>query len=48
VSKALHKVSRHYTGVTGDKAFDADGMQIKESYQRKIYTEGPLVDYRTD
>jgi branched-chain amino acid transport system substrate-binding protein len=48
VSKALHKVSRHYTGVTGDKAFDADGMQIKESYQRKIYTEGQLVDYRTD
>jgi branched-chain amino acid transport system substrate-binding protein len=45
VSKALHKVSRHYTGVTGDKAFDADGMQIKESYQRKIYQEGQLVDY---
>ncbi len=45
VSKALHTVAKHYTGVTGDKTFDSDGMQVKESYQRKIYQGGELVDY---
>jgi hypothetical protein len=38
-------VSKEYRGVTGDKTFDADGMQMKESYRRKIYTDGKLVDY---
>ena len=45
VAEALYAVSKEYRGVTGDKTFDADGMQMKESYQRKIYTDGKLVDY---
>lgn len=48
VARALHTVSGHYTGVTGDKTFDPDGMQVKESYQRKIYQDGQLVDYAID
>jgi branched-chain amino acid transport system substrate-binding protein len=46
VAKALKEVSTSYRGVTGDKSFDADGMQIEESYQRKIYKDGKLVDYQ--
>jgi branched-chain amino acid transport system substrate-binding protein len=45
VAEALYTVSKEYRGVTGDKTFDADGMQMKESYRRKIYTDGKLVDY---
>ena len=48
VSKALKKVSQDYQGVTGDKTFDEDGMQIEESYQRMIYKDGELKDYTVD
>ncbi|WP_029893226.1 ABC transporter substrate-binding protein [Desulfohalovibrio reitneri] len=45
VAAALKEVSTKYKGVTGDKTFDEDGMQVSESYQRKIYKGGKLVDY---
>lgn len=45
VAEALKQVSQDYQGVTGDKTFDQDGMQIEESYQRKIYKDGELKDY---
>lgn len=46
--KALHEVSKDYKGVNGDKTFDQDGMQVMEDYQRKIYKDGKLHDYRVD
>lgn len=45
VRKALVEVSRDYRGVTGDKAFDAEGMQVTEDYQHVIYQDGSLVPY---
>ncbi len=48
IADALHQVSQDYQGVTGDKSFDEDGMQIEESYQRKIYKNGELKDYSVD
>jgi branched-chain amino acid transport system substrate-binding protein len=45
IAKALHAVSKIYNGVTGDKSFDKDGMQVIDYYQRKVYTGGELVPH---
>lgn len=45
IATSLHDVSAAYQGVTGDKTLDADGMQVTESYQRMIYTNGELQPY---
>jgi branched-chain amino acid transport system substrate-binding protein len=46
VRNALIPVSQTYAGVTGDKAFDKDGMQKTESYRRVIVKDGKLVPYQ--
>ena len=46
IAKALHKVSKEYDGVTGDKSFDQDGMQVIEYYQRMVYQDGRLLPYK--
>jgi hypothetical protein len=46
IGKALHKVSKEYDGARGDKAFDQDGMQVIEYYQRMVYQDGMLVPYK--
>lgn len=46
IAKALHQVGMQYDGVTGDKSFDQDGMQVIEYYQRMVYQEGRLVPYK--
>lgn len=43
--KAIPKVAAEYRGITGDKDMDADGMQLDENYQWKIFTNGRLEDY---
>ncbi|MBC8461372.1 MAG: ABC transporter substrate-binding protein [Deltaproteobacteria bacterium] len=45
IAKALHIVSKIYNGVTGDKSFDKDGMQVTDYYQRKVYRGGKLMLY---
>ena len=45
IAEALHEVADDYKGVTGDKAVNENGMQKRESYQRKIYKDGKLRDY---
>ena len=45
IAEALHAVADDYKGVTGDKAVNDNGMQQRESYQRKIYKDGELHDY---
>ena len=45
IAKALHTVSKIYNGVTGDKSFDKDGMQVIDYYQRMVYRGGKLVPY---
>ncbi len=46
VTKALYAVSKIYKGVTGDKTFDKDGMQVTDYYQRMIYKKGKLYPYK--
>lgn len=43
--KAIPKVAAEYKGITGDKDMDADGMQLDENYQWKVYRSGRLEDY---
>ena len=45
IAKALHIVSKVYGGVTGDKTFDKDGMQVTDYYQRMVYKGGKLIPY---
>jgi branched-chain amino acid transport system substrate-binding protein len=45
IAEALHVVSKIYSGVTGDKSFDQDGMQVIDYYQRMVYRGGKLVPY---
>ena len=45
IAKALHIVSKVYGGVTGDKGFDQDGMQVTDYYQRMVYQGGKLIPY---
>lgn len=46
IAKALHAVSKAYNGVTGDKTFDQDGMQVVDYYQKMVYKGGKLVSYK--
>ena len=46
IANALHAVSKVYGGVTGDKSFDQDGMQVTDYYQRMLYQGGKLVPYK--
>jgi len=46
IANALYAVSRVYNGVTGDKSFDKDGMQITDYYRRMVYTGGKLAPHR--
>ncbi|MFW6114938.1 MAG: ABC transporter substrate-binding protein [Thermodesulfobacteriota bacterium] len=46
IAEALHAVSKIYSGVTGDKSFDQDGMQVTDYYQRVVYRDGELVPYK--
>lgn len=43
--EAIPKVAAEYRGITGEKDMDEDGMQLDESYQWKIFTDGGLKDY---
>jgi len=45
IAKTLHIVSKVYSGATGDKSFDKDGMQVTDYYQRMVYQGGKLVPY---
>ncbi len=45
IAKALHIVSKIYSGATGDKSFDQDGMQVTDYYQRMVFQGGKLVPY---
>lgn len=45
VREALMEVSKTYLGVTGDKTFDDDGMQVEENYEYRIYTDAKLEPY---
>ncbi|MFT0533899.1 ABC transporter substrate-binding protein [Castellaniella hirudinis] len=46
IRDALTPVSQNYAGVTGDKAFDEDGMQKTESYRHVIVKDGKLLPYQ--
>ncbi|MFA7438766.1 ABC transporter substrate-binding protein [Castellaniella sp.] len=46
IRDALIPVSQNYAGITGDKAFDDDGMQKTETYRHVIVKDGKLVDYK--
>jgi len=46
VRKSLFAVSKIYRGVTGDKTFDKDGMQVADYYQRMIFKKGKLHHYK--
>ncbi len=46
IAKALYTVSKIYNGVSGDKSFDKDGMQVTDYYTRKVYKGGKLVPYK--
>jgi branched-chain amino acid transport system substrate-binding protein len=43
IVKVLYKASKIYNGVSGDKSFDKDGMQVTDYYQRKLYKGGKLL-----
>jgi len=43
IAKALYTVSKIYNGVSGDKSFDKDGMQVTDYYTRKVYKGGKLI-----
>lgn len=45
IKDALVPVSQNYKGVTGNKAFDQDGMQTDEEYAKLIYKDGKLQPY---
>ncbi len=46
LANALQAVSKVYNGVTGDKSFDKDGMQVTDYYQRMVYKGGKLIPYK--
>jgi branched-chain amino acid transport system substrate-binding protein len=46
LANALHAVSKIYKGVTGDKSFDKDGMQVTDFSLRMVYKGGKLVPYQ--
>jgi branched-chain amino acid transport system substrate-binding protein len=46
IAKALHEVSQNYEGVSGNVAFDKDGMRKSAQYAKKIYKDSKLQDYK--
>jgi branched-chain amino acid transport system substrate-binding protein len=46
VMKALYTAGEVYNGVTGDKSFDKNGMQVTDYYRRMVYEKGKLVPYK--
>jgi branched-chain amino acid transport system substrate-binding protein len=46
VMKALYTAGEVYNGVTGDKSFDKNGMQVTDYYRRMVYENGKLVPYK--
>jgi len=47
IKDQMRPVSETYKGVTGDKTFDENGMQVDETYRRMIYKDGELVPYES-
>lgn len=47
VRDALYVVSQTYQGITGNVAFDEDGMRLNQEYGAFIYTDGALQPYET-
>ncbi|MFA5520748.1 MAG: ABC transporter substrate-binding protein [Castellaniella sp.] len=47
IRDALQPVSKTYAGVSGDKDFDDDGMQVSENYHAIIVKDGKMVPYET-
>ena len=45
IRDALGPVSKTYAGVSGDKDFDEDGMQVSEEYHAVIVKDGKMVPY---
>lgn len=45
IREALLKVSQNYRGLTGDLAFDKDGMRTHQEYGTFIYKDGALQSY---
>lgn len=45
IRAALHVVSQTYQGLTGNLAFDEDGMRLHQEYGTFIYTNGGLQPY---
>jgi branched-chain amino acid transport system substrate-binding protein len=46
VVKAMYTAGEIYNGVTGDKSFDENGMQVTDYYSRVVYENGKLVPYK--
>lgn len=46
IVKAMHAAGAVYNGVTGDKSFRKDGMQVTDYYRRMVYENGKLVPYK--
>ncbi len=46
VKDVLPKVSARYTGATGDKTMDEDGMQVTEQVRFRVFRNGELVPYK--
>lgn len=47
IKDQMGPVSKTYKGVTGDKTFDGNGMQVDETYRRMICKDGELVPYES-
>lgn len=45
IREAMHRVSQTYRGITGNLAFDADGMRLYQDYGVFIYSNGALRPY---
>lgn len=46
IVKAMHTAGEVYNGVTGDKSFKKDGMQVTDYYRRMVYENGKLVPFK--
>lgn len=45
VRDAIRVVAETYQGVTGNLAFDADGMRLVQEYGKFIYQSGVMTPY---
>ena len=41
----LPLIAQRYSGATGDKSFDKDGMQSDEEIRWMVYQNGKLIPY---